>query len=328
MIPPRQKTKVVVTGGSGFIGTNLVESYVLSGDEVLNFDVEPPRNPRHRHLWRAIDCLNGSDLGGALESASPDYIFHLAARTDLGGQTDEDYAANTTGTANLCAAVPRCRGLKHVVFASSLLVCRPGYRPKHETDYLPTTAYGRSKMISEQIVRAAPELGCRWTIVRPTHIWGPWFRAPYRDFFTMVGRGFYIHPRVENLRKAFGFVGNVVYQLKRIAEGESADHLTLYVTDYEPLEVGCWAEAIAREMKVRKPLQAPLSLLRAVAKIGDFAGTVGGYNAPLTSFRLNNLLTETVVDLGMTKTICGPLPYTPQEGVRMTVEWLRCNPET
>jgi GlcNAc-P-P-Und epimerase len=55
---------------------------------------------------------------------------------------------------------------------------------------------------------------------------------------------------------------------------------------------------------------------------------VAGYNAPLTSFRLNNLLTETVLDLGMTETICGPLPYTPQEGVRLTVEWLRWNPET
>ncbi len=221
MLSPRKRAKAVVTGGSGFIGTNLVESLMLGGDEVLNFDVEPPRNPRHRHLWRAIDCLNGSDLREALESASPDYIFHLAARTDLGGDTVEDYVANTGGTANICAAIPRCPGLKHVIFASSLLVCRPGYSPKDQNDYLPTTPYGESKVISEQIVRGAPDLCCRWTIVRPTHIWGPWFRAPYRDFFTMVERGFYVHPRVGDIRKAFGFVGNVVHQLGRIVEAET-----------------------------------------------------------------------------------------------------------
>ncbi len=44
---------------------------------------------------------------------------------------------------------------------------------------------------------------------------------------------------------------------------------------------------------------------------------------PLTSFRVDNLLTEMVYDSGPTQRIAGELPFTMAEGVRATVEWLR-----
>jgi hypothetical protein len=44
---------------------------------------------------------------------------------------------------------------------------------------------------------------------------------------------------------------------------------------------------------------------------------------PLTSFRVDNLLTEMVYDCGPTERIAGELPFTMADGVRATIEWLR-----
>ena len=65
---------------------------------------------------------------------------------------------------------------------------RIGYQPDSDTDYCPTTAYGASKALGEEAVRAA-QLDVPWVIVRPTSIWGPWFDIPYRTFFDSIQHG-------------------------------------------------------------------------------------------------------------------------------------------
>ena len=47
--------KILVTGGSGFIGTNLMEYYLSKGVEALNFSTDPPKNPEHKSYWRKVD---------------------------------------------------------------------------------------------------------------------------------------------------------------------------------------------------------------------------------------------------------------------------------
>src|SRR5690606_1711409 len=94
---------------------------------VVNLDIKPPRNPDHASLWRKGDILNMADLESAFEEVRPDYVFHLAARTDLEGSSIADYIANTDGVANMIAAAKGYGACRKVVFASSMLVCRIGY---------------------------------------------------------------------------------------------------------------------------------------------------------------------------------------------------------
>jgi hypothetical protein len=65
------------------------------------------------------------------------------------------------------------------------------------------------------------------------------------------------------------------------------------------------------------------SVLRPIAWLGDALKTLGWHNPPLTSFRLNNLLTPMVHDLEPLRAIVGELPYTMETGVSLTVDWLR-----
>lgn len=314
--------RVLVTGGSGFIGTNLVAAYRRAGVPVVNADIEPPRNREDHDLWVRADVTQLRELRRVLSDVQPTHIFHLAARTDLDGKTPQEYHVNVAGVQNLLTVVKETQSVVRAVVASSRMVCRIGYEPQSDHDYCPLTAYGASKVETERLTRLAA--GVPWVIVRPTSIWGPWFDVPYRDFFMSIARGHYVHPAGAPILKSYGFVGNTVWQLHRIMTAPSADVVgrTFYVADDPPLEVRDFANRISATMGRRAPRNVDRRVLRGLAYAGD-AIEQAGIRAPLTRFRLNNLLTPMVHDVQDLMQLTGRLPYDEQAGVSATVEWMR-----
>jgi nucleoside-diphosphate-sugar epimerase len=317
--------RVLVTGGSGFIGSNLCAYFNQMSDLVLNIDRLAPRNGQESTTWESLDICDRKSLMSTLSRFGPDYVIHLAARTDLDGLSLEDYRSNTDGVRNVIDASISCTSIKRVIFASSRLVCRIGYQPSSDDDYCPTTMYGESKMIGEFIVRdLAAHAPWPWCIVRPTSIWGPWFDIPYRQFFDSVVAGRYVHPKGVRVLKSFGYVGNTVHQLTTLMKAPAAlvDRKTLYLADYPPIDVQTMANQIRYQLQKSAVSQVPVSLLKIMACLGDVASHVGMRNPPLTSFRLANLMTPMVHDLDSLEKIVGPLPYDMESGVRKTLDWL------
>lgn len=316
--------RVLITGGSGFIGTNLVAFYLGKGAQVLNLDHSRPRKPDLERLWTRVDLLDREKLHEAVRSFSPTHVLHMGARTDLVGHGIADYAANTAGVENVIEALTGIASLERVIFASSRMVCEIGYQPRHETDYCPATVYGESKVEMERIVRSKAH-GLPWMLVRLSSIWGPWFGVPYKDFFLAIARGRYVHMGTRTIHKSFGFVGNSVYQLDRLLSARSDRVIgkTLYLADYPPLEVRHWAELIRSRMGSPRIRTVPYAVLRTAAIVGDGLRRAGWRGVPLTSFRLDNLLTEMVYDVRPLEEIVGPLPYSLDEGTARTIAWLR-----
>ena len=62
--------------------------------------------------------------------------------------------------------------------------------------------------------------------------------------------------------------------------------------------------------------------MRILAQLGDFSKSIGWSNPPLTSFRLNNMLTGAHYPIEKTQTIVGPLPYNLEDGVQKTLAWM------
>jgi nucleoside-diphosphate-sugar epimerase len=317
--------RVLVTGGSGFIGTNVVERFLQRGDAVLSIDIAAPKIDAHRDAYREVDIMDRPSLEKAFGDFRPTVVIHLAARADLQqGKGLEHFAPNIAGVTNIIDTVRVTGGVRRTIFASTRLVFDLGYQPRHETDYHASTLYGISKAKGEDLVRAAgDDLGV-WTIVRPTGIWGPWFGEPYRSFFEMVRKGMYVNPSGGPVHKSYGYVENLVHQLQRLTEAQEdlVNGKTFWLADYHPVVVAEWASQIAKALGSRRIRTVPVSFFRVAAAAGDVVGRFG-YGFPMTSFRLNNLTHDMAYDTSATEAVVGPLPFSLEEGTARTIEWLR-----
>lgn len=320
------KKKIIITGGSGFIGTNLVEYFLSLGWDVLNIDIRSPRNSDHINYWQEVDILDRENLLSVFHTYEPDYVLHFAAHTFLDEKEDLSfYAANIQGVRNIVDAVRSTSNIKRTIFASSQLVCKIGFQPETDEDYCPNTLYGHSKVVGEQIVRAVGDLGSDWAIVRPTSIWGPWFDIPYRTFFLTINKGFYIHSGNILTKKQWGFVLNSAYQVYKLLIGPAnkIHKKTFYLADYSPLILKDFSNFVQKEMGSRKIMTLPVWMMRLIAKTGDVLKLLFWKNPPLTSFRLNNIITNEIQDTSPLETVTGALPYSSQTGIEKTVAWLK-----
>jgi nucleoside-diphosphate-sugar epimerase len=251
---------------------------------------------------------------------------HLAARTDLEETKHlKGYAANIEGVRNLVGAVRGCASVERCVYTSSQLVCRVGYIPSGETDYAPNTLYGQSKVMTEKIVRENDGGGVEWCIVRPTTVWGPWCNPHYRRFFDLIRKGYYFHVGAQDRYKSYGYVGNFCHQVAALvkARPEEIHRKTFYLADYAPTSLRQWADAFQQELGAPKIRTYPAGLVKIAAVIGDIFAFAGFDNFPLTSFRLNNILTEYVFDMTEMQRIVPQLPYAMLPAVRETADWIR-----
>ena len=322
---PRPR-RVIITGGSGFIGTNVVAGFAREGHQVLNLDIAPPKDSSHEPYWRSVNIMDVGVLQATFAAFRPELLIHLAARADLDERKNlPGYATNIQGVSNVIQAIIDVGSVERSFFASSRLVFDLGYVPKHDRDYHASTLYGLSKAHGEELVREAPAALGTWTILRPTGIWGPWFGVPYADFFKSIQRGVYVHPGRRVVHKAYGYVENTVYQIQRLASANSSviHGQAFWVADYPPILVSEWASLIQESLGARPIRSVPVAALKAIALVGDAVQRSGLGHAPLTSFRLNNMVSDMLYDTAPLEAIVGPLPFTLERGVQRTVDWMR-----
>ena len=313
--------KVLIKGGSGFIGTNLL-LFFKEKYEILNIDIRESNLTELQKYTSIVDITNYENFRNVVIGFSPDYIIHLAARTDLNGKFIYDYSANTVGVSNLMKIIHELPKLKKLIVTSSMLVCHTGYYPKNQFDYAPNTLYGESKVETEKIVwDNKPQ--CDWVIIRPTSIWGPWFGVPYRNFFDMVISRKYFHIGRKSCTKTYGYVGNAVYQIEQILFHETLneDQKVFYIGDNPPTNIEIWANEIATELNFDIK-RVPFWMLKIAAYFGDLL-KLFNITFPMTSFRLKNMTTDNTIDLSETYKIAPNPPCSRIDGIKATLQWLK-----
>lgn len=317
------KMKILCTGGSGFIGTHLIDSLLAEEIECINIDIAKPKKQTHNAYWRECNILDFDRLKKTFREFQPSHIVHLAARATMEGKSLEDFRDNTIGTANVLEAIKKNPSISRVVITSTQHVRKPGSGlPQHDEDFDPHGLYGESKVITERLTRDAG-LSCVWTIIRPTTVWGPWHPFLSDGLWTIMKRGIYFHSKDDPVIRSYGYVKNVVWQIEKIlkAPSELVDHEVLYVADSQTLQIN-WINAFSMALTKRNVTYVPKEWIRLLARIGDGLGAVG-IKFPMNSPRYFNLTTSQPVPIDCVIKKFGAPPYSLEDGITETVSWLK-----
>ncbi len=316
-----KNTKILITGGSGFIGTNLID-YLIKNEfkDFLNIDIVPPRNLSHISFWSECDINNFDCTSKLFMSFKPEIVIHLAARTDLNGTCINDYKTNTIGTENIINSIMLIPSLKRVIFASSMLVNEFGINNLNLEGCFPNTEYGKSKLYSEVLITKS-SIPC-WTIVRPTSIWGPWFGAPYRNFFDILKRGLFFYCNDFNVNKTYGYVENTIFQIVSLLNADISLVLkkTYYLGDSSNYKILDWANEILEHTSF-KVIILPSFIIKFASKCGDLL-SIFKIPFPLTTFRYKNMSINNEVDLSEIQKVTGTLPVCRRDANLRTLAWM------
>jgi 3beta-hydroxy-Delta5-steroid dehydrogenase / steroid Delta-isomerase len=245
--------RVLVTGGSGFVGANLVTELLDRGHHVRSFDRAPSPLAAHPRLEVVEgDICDAETVAKAV--AGIDTTFHTAAIIDLMGGasvTDEyrqrSFAVNVKGTENLVHAA-QAAGVKRFVYTASNSVVMGGQRIAGGDETLPYTErfndlYTETKVVAEKFVLSQNGVGGLLTCsTRPSGIWGRGDQTMFRKVFESVLAG---HVKVligsKNVKLDNSYVHNLIHGFILAAEhlvpGGTAPGQAYFINDGEPINM-------------------------------------------------------------------------------------------
>ena len=172
--------RVLVTGGAGFIGGNLVHTLLAAGHEpgiIDDFSTGSIANVHPAAWMRSLD-ITGPELGEAIAQFAPEAVVHLAAQVDVTASVtdpDRDRLVNVEGSRAVAAAA-RDAGATRFVTASSAAVYGPDAPIPTPEDAVkaPSNPYGEHKLASEGAVAEAFGGDDRqFAVLRFSNVFGP-----------------------------------------------------------------------------------------------------------------------------------------------------------
>ncbi|HVZ59105.1 MAG TPA: NAD(P)-dependent oxidoreductase [Patescibacteria group bacterium] len=180
--------KVLITGGTGFLGVHLARKFLQEGWRVSLVDIAPleAKDLAKKVTVIKADVRNKKAVSQAVATAT--HVIHAAAALPIHRQKKIIFATNVSGTKNVLEACLE-HNVKRMIFISSTAVYGiPKKVPEtEETPLNPTGYYGQSKVAAEKLCREYQTKGLEVTILRPKTFLGPerlgvfalWFEAIY-----------------------------------------------------------------------------------------------------------------------------------------------------
>jgi dihydroflavonol-4-reductase len=264
---------ILVTGGTGFIGSHLLDRLADAGEPVRAL-VRTKKARRKTALPRGVEAVSGDlatgeGLGEAARGA--DTIIHIAGV--LKALTPDDYyRGNTRATENLARAAAG-RGTRFV-YVSSLAVCGPSPADgsvNEDSETRPLTHYGKSKLEAERIVRS---LLPQAVIVRPPVVYGPRDTGVF-PFLKSISRG--VELQIAGGERWFSaiYVHDLVDGILAASTSSQALGRTYFISHPQPVNWSHLGDAAARLVsRKRLVLRVPVSAAYGIGFLAELWSTL------------------------------------------------------
>lgn len=295
--------RVFITGGSGFVGRNLIRALVARGDEVIALG----RSPKARLVVEELGALAAhgdlDDVDALREGmAGCETVIHAAALAAEWGNRDEFHRFNVTGTENVITAT-KAAGVKTLVHISTEAVLANGTPiiNADETRPIPDDAlprYPRTKGLAEKAVVAANSDGFRTVVVRPRFIWGRDDTTAMAALVEAVNTGRFMWLNGGRYKTSTCHVDNVI-EGTLLAADKGRGGEVYFLTDGEPVEFRDFVTRLLATQDVTPPDKGiPLWLASAMARVCEGLWNLFGIKSPppATRFMVNIIGQEVTVD--------------------------------
>ena len=276
-------TKVLITGGAGFIASHIADRLLERGDEVLvvdNFATARRDSLPERENLRLVEgtIADGDLVDRAFSDFGPEIVVHAAAAYKDPTAWGEDSLTNVVGTANVVQAAERAGAGRFVYFQTALCY---GLHPQEQPITLShpldpgDSSYAITKTAGEHLVRLS---SLDWVSFRLANVYGPRnLSGPLPTFFQRLSAGKSVF--VMDTRRDFVFVDDLVSVamkavdgggekgLYHVSSGADVSIKELFDATVEAMEIELDEEV---EVRPRNPDDAPSILLDPSRTERDF----------------------------------------------------------
>ena len=322
--------RLLVTGGTGFIGSHLAEEGRRRGGEVTVLgltDRPEERTNADRLAGQGVEVIPGSITDAELCSRAArgaTHIFHLAVAMREGGKKDEFFeAVNLEGTRRLLEAAAEAR-VERFVYCSTIGIF--GHRvpgvTREDAPLAPGNVYERTKVAAERMVRElAPPRGLPFVILRPADVYGPrdqrllkLFRGVSRGRFPLFGSG--------AGRRHMIYVDDVVSAFFLACDRSEALGEALILAGPHPCTLRELIELVRRETGVsRFGVRMPLAPMLAAAAVVEDVCRVLHLDPPIYRRRMDFFRSDSEFDTSRARRVLGWSPRVElPDGVGRTLE--------
>lgn len=322
---------VLVTGGSGFLGSHVAEQLAEAGHTVRAL-VRKSSNRKFLSTLKNVELVEGAvEDRASVDRAMKDVdaVVHSAGLVKARGERDF-FACNTQGTANLLeAAIAHAPRLKRFIHVSSLEACGPSLdgAPVAADQERPVTAYGRSKLAAEKECIARKD-ALPVVILRPAAIYGPRdveileaFRAVRRRQYPVIGDG--------RMLGCYTYGPDCAKACIRAIDADVPSGSVYFVDDGEPMSMARAMGEILPEALGTRPLfrmGVPFPVLTLASLGVETYGRLRNKPVMLTREKVAMLRHHWVCESAKTRDDLGWSPEVSfRDGAKITARWYADN---
>jgi nucleoside-diphosphate-sugar epimerase len=320
--------KILVTGGTGFIGSHLVETLLKRGDQVRcllrkTSDLKWLEGLPIERIYG--DCSDKNSLKEAVKGT--DQVFHLAGITKAVKEKTY-FEINAFGTKNLIQACldnnPRIQKFIYLSSQAAAGPCRDGDKKKESDLCEPISPYGQSKRMGEELALAhAQELPL--LILRPCAVYGPRERDIY-SFFKLLSKRIKPCLSGEGQHISLCYVDDIVQAVLLAAQSQEPSGEIFFLSDGQDYRLEEVGDIMAQAMGINAIcIRVPAWVITGMASFSEYFSKLSGKPPLLNRGKVEEVVQKNwVCDITKAKRALGFQPkISLLEGAKLTFEWYK-----